>query len=81
MPAATSAPTVTVWTTSGVSYDWQQALIPGFEKSTGIKVIYDQIPEVSITDKIQVAQQAKSKAFSIFEDPESGPLPTRRSTG
>ena len=71
VPAGTATQTVTVWTTSGVSYDWQQTLIPGFEKATGIKVVYDQIPEVSITDKIQVAQQAKSKAFSIFEDPES----------
>ena len=55
----------------GPDYNWQQMLIPSFEKATGIKVNYDAIPEASIATKLQVDQEARSTAYSIFEDPES----------
>ena len=63
-----TASSITVWTTSGVNYDWQQTLIPGFEKATGIKVNYDVIPEASLSDKLQTAELAKSNAYSIIEE-------------
>jgi ABC-type glycerol-3-phosphate transport system substrate-binding protein len=70
-PDATSPQTVTVLTAVGPDYNWQQMLIPSFEKATGIKVNYDAIPEASIATKLQVDQEARSTAYSIFEDPES----------
>jgi ABC-type glycerol-3-phosphate transport system substrate-binding protein len=69
--AGTSSQTVTVLTATGPDYNWQQLLIPGFEKATGIKVDYDAIPEASIATKLQVDQEAHSTSYSVFEDPES----------
>jgi ABC-type glycerol-3-phosphate transport system substrate-binding protein len=70
-PHASTNETVTVLTAVGPDYNWQQLLIPSFEKATGIKVNYDAIPEASIATKLQVDQEARSTAYSIFEDPES----------
>ena len=72
-PDATSTQTVTVLTAVGPDYNWQQMLIPSFEKATGIKVNYDAIPEASIATKLQVDQEARNRRPTYFEDPE--PLP------
>ncbi len=66
--SSSTASSVTIWTTSGVNYDWQQTLIPGFEKATGIKVNYDVIPESSLSDKLQTAELAKSNVYSVIEE-------------
>lgn len=66
-----AASSITVWTASGPDYDWQKPLLAEFTKQTGIKVNYDAYPETSFTDKLTTAQQAKSSAFSIFENPQS----------
>ncbi len=66
-----SAASITVWTAVGPDYDWQKNLLAGFTKATGIKVSYQAFPETSFTDKLTTAQQAKSNAFSIFENPQS----------
>jgi ABC-type glycerol-3-phosphate transport system substrate-binding protein len=66
-----AASSITVWTASGPDYDWQKALLAGFTKATGISVNYEAYPETSFTDKLFAAQQAKSNAFAIFENPES----------
>jgi ABC-type glycerol-3-phosphate transport system substrate-binding protein len=69
--SGSSAKTITVWTAAGPDYDWQKAFLAGFTKQTGIKVNYNAFPETSFTDKLFTAQQAKSNAFAIFENPQS----------
>jgi ABC-type glycerol-3-phosphate transport system substrate-binding protein len=69
--SASPASSITVWTASGPDYDWQQSLLAGFTKQTGIKVNYQAYPETSFTDKLTTAQEAKSSAFAIFEAPQS----------
>jgi ABC-type glycerol-3-phosphate transport system substrate-binding protein len=65
------AASITVWTAVGPDYDWQKNMLAGFTKQTGIKVNYQAFPETSFTDKLSTAQQAKSNAFAIFENPQS----------
>jgi ABC-type glycerol-3-phosphate transport system substrate-binding protein len=69
--SGSSAKTITVWTAAGPDYDWQKAFLASFTKQTGIKVNYNAFPETSFTDKLFTAQQAKSNAFAIFENPQS----------
>lgn len=66
--SASTASSITIWTTSGVNYDWQKTLIPAFEHASGIKVNYDVIPEASLSDKLQTAELAHSNAYSMVED-------------
>jgi multiple sugar transport system substrate-binding protein len=66
-----SAGSITVWTAVGPDYDWQKTMNAEFTQQTGIKVNYDAYPETSFTDKLTTAQQAKSTAYSIFENPQS----------
>ncbi|MCU1491316.1 MAG: Various polyols transporter, periplasmic substrate-binding protein [Acidimicrobiaceae bacterium] len=63
-----SSQSITIWTTTGVNYDWQKTLLPAFEKTTGIHVNYDIIPESSLSDKLQTAELAHSTAYSIIEE-------------
>ena len=69
--SGSSAKTITVWTAAGPDYDWQKSFLADFTKQTGIKVNYNAFPETSFTDKLFTAQQAKSNAFAIFENPQS----------
>jgi ABC-type glycerol-3-phosphate transport system substrate-binding protein len=64
---ASAAPSITVWATSGANYDWQTVLIPGFERATGIHVIYDVLPETPLLDKEETAELARSTDYSVME--------------
>jgi ABC-type glycerol-3-phosphate transport system substrate-binding protein len=64
---ASAAPSITVWATSGANYDWQEALIPAFEKATRIHVTYDVLPETPLLDKEETAALAGSTDYSIME--------------
>ncbi len=66
-----AASSITVWTAVGPDYDWQKSFLAGFTKQTGIQVSYQAFPETSFTDKLFTAQQAKSSAFAVFENPQS----------
>ncbi len=67
----TAATSITMWTAAAPDEAWQQALIPGFEKATGIQVTYDAFPENIMQNKIQAAQEVKSTDFAMYEEPES----------
>lgn len=69
--AVTPAKSITIWTAAAPDEAWQQPLIKGFEKSTGITVNYEAFPESSMQDKVQAAQEVKSTSFAMYEEPES----------
>ena len=64
---ANAVPSITVWATSGANYDWQRTLIPGFEKTTGVHVTYDVLPETPLIDMEETAELARSTAYSVME--------------
>jgi multiple sugar transport system substrate-binding protein len=64
---ATAMPSITVWATSGANYDWQETLIPGFERATGIHVTYEVLPETPLLDREETAELARSTTYSVME--------------
>jgi ABC-type glycerol-3-phosphate transport system substrate-binding protein len=69
--AVKPASNITVWGAVGDDYDWQQPLLKGFTAATGIKVNFQAYPETTMLDKIQAAQEVKSNAYAVFEEPQS----------
>lgn len=65
------AKSITIWTSSNVFWDYQAKNLGPFEKATGIKVNFTQIPGASILDKESLAQRAHSNAFAMYEGPTS----------
>jgi len=48
-----------------------ESMLPEFQKETGIKVNYVQIPQATILDKEAIAQRAHSSDFDMYEGPTS----------
>ncbi|HTX01945.1 MAG TPA: extracellular solute-binding protein, partial [Acidimicrobiales bacterium] len=67
----TPASSITLWTDTSTGENWQQPLVAGFEKATGISVTYDGFPQTTMQDKIESAQETKSTDFQIYDEPES----------
>jgi ABC-type glycerol-3-phosphate transport system substrate-binding protein len=69
--ANATADQITIWTSSNAFWDYQAKNLGPFEKETGIKVNFVQIPDSSILDKEALAQRAKSSEFAMYEGPTS----------
>lgn len=69
----TPASSITMWTDNAPDESWQQPLLAGFTKQTGIKVTYDAFPQTLMEtgQKVIAGLEAKSTDFTIFESPES----------
>jgi ABC-type glycerol-3-phosphate transport system substrate-binding protein len=69
--ASSTAKSITVWTAQNVLYDFQKSTLADFTKQTGIKVTFDQYPESSYTDKLNIAQTSHDKSFDLYMAPQA----------
>jgi ABC-type glycerol-3-phosphate transport system substrate-binding protein len=66
-----TASSITIWGSNVAFWAYQAAHLSAFEKETGIKVNYVQIPQATILDKEAIAQRAHSSEFAMYEGPTS----------
>ena len=66
-----TAKSITIWTVQNPLYDYQKSTLADFEKSTGIKATFSQVPESGYLDKLNIAQTSKDGSFAMYMTPQS----------